>query len=94
MRKIRKYLAGILFISVIFIGNAVISFTENTYDLKCNVISNRNNEVVFKDFKNQLWVYDTDDSSFREGDLIKVTFHNNYTDHNRNDDLIVSINKI
>lgn len=80
-------LLGFFILAVRFAGDL-----DNSYIIDATVNSYSHNEVVFTDWQHKIWVYDTDEK-FAVGDKIKVKFHTNYTEHDRNDDTILWIRR-
>lgn len=91
MKKILRGLGYILFLVFFVLIVRLAGDIDNSYIVDCTVTSNKNSEIVIKDWQDRLWVYDADDVNIHEGDTVKVKFHTNFSEHNRNDDTIVWI---
>ena len=65
---------------------------DNSYTSDCLVISSTNSKTVFKDWKENLWTYYSNDI-YKVGDKLKVKFHTNYTPNDRSDDYIIWVKK-
>lgn len=66
---------------------------DNSYIIDAKVLSYGNNELVFEDWQHKIWVYDIN-GDFKVEDTIKVKYHTNYTEHNREDDSIIWVKEI
>ena len=80
----------VIFVAFLIFAIRLAGDLDTSYTIDAIVLNNANNEIVFKDWQNKMWVYDSTED-FKVGDSIKVKFHTNYTEHNRNDDSIIWI---
>lgn len=93
MKKILSAIKVIGFMALLVFLTAVAGDIDNSYTMNTRVVSCDNNELVFEDWQHKMWVFDTD-KSFNVGDTIKVKYHTNYTEHNRNDDFIMWVKEV
>ena len=80
--------ALILFLGVPIIGDTI----QHNYTQQCDVYKVHDTYTTFIDPVGYLWDYET--TEYTKGDSVKIHFHDNFTDTNREDDIIISIKRV
>lgn len=92
MKKIKDTIAIILLLAVIIIPPIVGGTIERTYSMNAEVVLTINDKVILKDETGNLWDFIGDD--FIIGDMVKIRFDTNGTDHTREDDIVENVKKL
>lgn len=78
---------------VLFLGVPVIGDTiQHNYTQQCDVYEIHDTYTTFIDPVGYLWDYGT--TEYKKGDSVKIYFHDNFTDTNREDDIIRKIKRV
>ena len=91
-----KTLKGLALIGTIILAMGVAGSIETTYTMKAEVVESSATLATLKDTTGNLWeVYNLqDDNCLTVGQKVKVTFHSNFTDSTREDDIIEKVRVI
>lgn len=89
---IKKIFLGVAVMSVLFIFPAIGDTIQHNYKQPCVVYEVTDTYTTFIDPVGYLWdVFDTD---YKKGDEVIIYFHDNFTDYNREDDVIKKIKRV
>lgn len=94
--NVKKFIVEFVgFTSVVFIlllFPALGDTIQHTYTQYGTVYEVKENETLIVDATDNIWsVYDTD---YTEGESVKIKFHDNFTDFNREDDEILKVKRV
>lgn len=90
MKKTIFYTIIMLFVFVIV---PVFADTyQHNYSQICKVYEVNDTETVFIDPVGYLW--SVEDTDYTKGETVKVYFHDNFTDFNREDDVIKKVKRV
>lgn len=94
MSKVFSIISEVLVIGFVIFAMCFVGYSETHYQKTVTVFSKNGNVITFEDFKGDLWDYETDSiSDFEIGSEHYLLMHNNYTENNFYDDIIVKIKK-
>ena len=81
---------GVLFL---LLGTPIIGdIIQHNYTQQCDVYEVHDTYTTFIDPVGYLWDYET--TEYKKGDSVKIYFHDNFTDTNREDDIIRKIKRV
>lgn len=89
IRKIKETACGLAFILVLLGGMAIGGFCDSTYTVDATVKADANGKY-FVDWQGEAWDDDRA-NEYREDEKVRITFANNGTEHNRLDDIIITV---
>ena len=93
MRKlIKKIFLGVGLFSVLVIIPAIADTYQHNYKQLCVVYEVTDTHTTFIDPVGYLW--DVFDTNYKKGDEVIVYFHDNFTDFDREDDVIKKVKRV
>lgn len=90
MKRTIFYTIVVLFVFVIV--PALADTYQHNYSQICEVYEVKDTGTVFIDPVGYLW--SVEDTDYVKGETVKVYFHDNFTDFNREDDTITKIKRV
>ena len=92
MKKLNTLVAIIIGLIVFFVIPAIADTYQHNYKQPCIVYEVTDTHTTFIDPVGYLWdVFDTD---YKKGDEVIVYFHDNFTDFDREDDIIKKVKRV
>lgn len=91
-RFITELFMGLVFLMVILIIPAIGETHQHNYSQICEVYEVTDTTTTFVDPVGYLW--DVNDTEYVKGETVKVYFFDNFTDFNREDDIIKKVKKV
>lgn len=88
----KNVLSFILILALIIGVPAIADTYQHNYTQICEVYKVTDEVTIFVDPAGYLWdIYDTD---YHVGDFVKIYFHDNFTDFDREDDIIKKVERV
>ena len=91
--KKSDFFKGFICLVIVFIAFLFCGKVERTYSVEAKVYSVENNVITFEDKIGQLWEYEEEEGTYKEGQKVKLTIDDNYSKEFE-DDKIIKIKKV
>lgn len=92
MKKLNTLVVAIIGIIVFLVLPAIADTYQHNYTQICNVYSVEGNTTLFIDPCGYLW--EVNDNNYVEGETVKISFHDNFTESTRKDDIIKKVKRV
>lgn len=91
-KMVNNFLMGLTVMMIFLIIPAIAETYQHNYKQPCVVYEVTDTYTVFVDPVGYLW--DVFDTNYKKGDEVIIYFHDNFTDFNREDDIIKKIKRV
>ena len=92
MRKLNTFVVIIVGIIVFFVLPAIADTYQHNYKQPCVVYEVTDTYTTFIDPCGYLW--EVNDNNYVEGETVKISFHDNFTESTREDDIIKKVKRV
>ena len=92
MKKLNTLVVAIIGIIVFFVLPAIADTYQHNYTQICDVYSVEGDTTLFIDPCGYLW--EVNDNNYVEGETVKISFHDNFTESTRKDDIIKKVKRV
>ncbi len=92
MKKLNTLVVAIIGIIVFLVLPAIADTYQHNYTQICDVYSVEGNTTLFIDPCGYLW--EVNDNNYVEGETVKISFHDNFTESTRKDDIIKKVKRV